>query len=183
MRLINTASLRLERFDDDTKIPPYAILSHTWGSDEISLQQLQDAAAGDEPVRNCLKDMLGFAKIVKACERALEDQYAHIWVDTCEACSCLLSSAWCSQILIGTWQVVSTKLLLLSLVRRSTACLGGTKRLRSVMPSWKISHRELSPFARPSLKYLKRSSGLKNTWLQRVGLGAVGRKYWFTRCR
>jgi hypothetical protein len=152
MRLINTASLRLERFDDDTKIPPYAILSHTWGSDEISLQQFQDAATGIEPVRNCLKDMPGSAKIVKACEQAVADKYTHIWVDTCEARFCLLFSVKCSQILIGTWQAVSTKLLLLSSVKRSIACLGGTRRLRSVMPSWKISHRKLSPFARLSLK-------------------------------
>jgi hypothetical protein len=96
MRLINTASLGLERFDDDTKIPPYAILSHTWGSEEVSLQQFQDAATGDVPARTRIKDMLGFGKIIKACERAIEDEYAYIWVDTCEARSCLLILVWCS---------------------------------------------------------------------------------------
>jgi hypothetical protein len=114
MRLVNTASLRLERFDDDTKIPPYAILSHTWGSEEVSLQQFQNAATGDEPVRISVKDMLGFGKIVKACEQALKDKHAFIWVDTCEARSYVLFEVWRSQLLTAMWQAVSTKLLPLS---------------------------------------------------------------------
>jgi hypothetical protein len=114
MRLINTAALRLERFDDDTKTPPYAILSHTWGSEEVSLQQFQDAATADEPVRTSVKAMLGFEKIVKACEQALEDEYAYIWVDTCEARSYVLFEVWRSQLLIAMWQAALTKLLLLS---------------------------------------------------------------------
>jgi hypothetical protein len=36
MRLINTHTLELEEFVGRT--PPYAILSHTWGSDEVTLQ-------------------------------------------------------------------------------------------------------------------------------------------------
>lgn len=38
MRLINTTSLRISEFYGD-KIPPYAILSHTWGDDELTYQQ------------------------------------------------------------------------------------------------------------------------------------------------
>jgi hypothetical protein len=80
MRLINAASLKLERFDDDTKIPPYAILSHTWGSEEVSLQQFQDAAIEEEPARTNIRSMLGFGKILKACERAMEDEYTFGWI-------------------------------------------------------------------------------------------------------
>ncbi|OAK95617.1 hypothetical protein IQ06DRAFT_352632 [Phaeosphaeriaceae sp. SRC1lsM3a] len=39
MRLIDVDTLELRSFTDDD-IPPYAILSHTWGSDEISYQEL-----------------------------------------------------------------------------------------------------------------------------------------------
>jgi hypothetical protein len=101
MRLINAASLKLERFDDDTKIPPYAILSHTWGSEEVSLQQFQDVAIEEKPARTDIRSMLGFGKIVKACERAMEDEYAYIWVDTCEACFHVLFSVSRAQFLIG----------------------------------------------------------------------------------
>lgn len=85
MRLIHAASLRLERFDDDSKIPPYAILSHTWGSEEVSLQEFQNTYAGDEPTRARIRSMSGYSKIVKTCEQALIDDYAFAWVDTCKS--------------------------------------------------------------------------------------------------
>ncbi|KAH7081396.1 heterokaryon incompatibility protein-domain-containing protein [Paraphoma chrysanthemicola] len=83
MRLINAALLELERFDDDTKIPPYAILSHTWGDAEVSLQQFQDTYMGEEHTRSRVKQKAGWAKIVRASKQALDDGYAYIWVDTC----------------------------------------------------------------------------------------------------
>jgi hypothetical protein len=76
MRLINAALVQLERFDDDSKTPPYAILSHTWGIAEVSLQELEDTRK--------VKTMSGYEKIIKACEQALQDGYAYVWVDTCE---------------------------------------------------------------------------------------------------
>ncbi|KAF2822890.1 HET-domain-containing protein, partial [Ophiobolus disseminans] len=76
-------ALQLERFDDDTKIPPFAILSHTWGSEEVSLQQLDDAHTGDDSMRIRIKGMLGYTKIAKTCKQALDDGYAYAWVDTC----------------------------------------------------------------------------------------------------
>jgi hypothetical protein len=86
MRLIHAARLELERFDDDTKIPPYAILSHTWGDDEVSLQQFQDAYIGDQHTRNRVQKMLGYAKIGKACKQATKEGYKYVWVDTCKSC-------------------------------------------------------------------------------------------------
>jgi hypothetical protein len=79
MRLINATTMQLERFDDDTKIPPYAILSHTWGSAEVSLQQFENTYMSDH-----IKKMLGYDKIVKACKQAFQDGHAYVWVDTCE---------------------------------------------------------------------------------------------------
>jgi hypothetical protein len=40
MRLINTQTLHLEEFLDD-KIPEYAILSHTWCDEEVTLQDIK----------------------------------------------------------------------------------------------------------------------------------------------
>lgn len=79
MRLINAATLQLERFDDDTKIPPYAILSHTWGAEEVTLQHFEDASTGDETTRTRVRQMLGFAKIMNACYQTLTDDYVYVW--------------------------------------------------------------------------------------------------------
>jgi hypothetical protein len=83
MRLINAATLQLERFDDDTKIPPYAILSHTWGAEEVTLQHFEDACTGDETTRTRVRQMLGFGKILKAASQTRIDNFAYVWVDTC----------------------------------------------------------------------------------------------------
>jgi hypothetical protein len=85
MRLIHAARLKLERFDDDTKIPRYAILSHTWGDGEVSFQQFRDAQIGDQHSRNGVQKMLGYAKIVQACEQATIEGYNYVWVDTCKS--------------------------------------------------------------------------------------------------
>jgi hypothetical protein len=84
MRLINAKTLELKRFDDDTKIPRYAILSHTWGNKEVSLQQFQDACTGDSPTNVAVRKTSGYAKIVQTCRLALEDGCSYAWVDTCE---------------------------------------------------------------------------------------------------
>jgi hypothetical protein len=110
MRLINAATLQLARFDDDTKIPPYAILSHTWGADEVSLQHFEDAYTGDEITRTRVRQMLGYAKIVKACHQTLEDDYAYVWVDTCTA----LISGLGTHLLTEMHQAASTRRLLLN---------------------------------------------------------------------
>ena len=39
MRLIDVRTIELRWFNDD-QIPQYAILSHTWGADEVSYQEL-----------------------------------------------------------------------------------------------------------------------------------------------
>jgi hypothetical protein len=45
MWLLHSIQLKLEAFFD-AAIPPYAILSHRWGSDEISFQELQTVTEG-----------------------------------------------------------------------------------------------------------------------------------------
>jgi hypothetical protein len=44
MRLLNTASRKLEEFGS-SDIPLYAILSHTWGGNEITFQDIEGANA------------------------------------------------------------------------------------------------------------------------------------------
>jgi hypothetical protein len=128
MRLINAATLQLARFDDDTEIPPYTILSHTWGAEEVSLQHFENAYTGDEITRTRVRQMLGYVKIVKACHQTLDDNYAYVWVDTCTA----LPRGLGSQLLTEIHQAASTRRLLLNLVRQSTACSDGIRILKSV---------------------------------------------------
>lgn len=72
MRLINVRTLKLETFHGST--PPYAILSHTWGKDEITFT---------EDLNKCDKSKQGFFKIRKCCEQANKDILEWAWVDTC----------------------------------------------------------------------------------------------------
>ena len=73
MHLINTSTLKLTWFSE--KIPPYAILSHTWGSEEVTF-----ADFGNDP---SVKARAGFFKIQWTCEQALQDGLDYAWVDTC----------------------------------------------------------------------------------------------------
>lgn len=41
MRLLNIETLEIETFVNASTRPPYAILSHTWGADEVTFQDLQ----------------------------------------------------------------------------------------------------------------------------------------------
>ena len=73
MRLINCSTLRLEEFFG-TNIPEYAILSHTWGDDEVSFA---DFTSGQPIVGS------GYQKIMFTCQQAIEDEIGYAWVDTC----------------------------------------------------------------------------------------------------
>ncbi|KAG7284528.1 hypothetical protein NEMBOFW57_010903 [Staphylotrichum longicolle] len=72
MRLLNTTTLNLVQFTRD--IPTYAILSHTWGDQEVSFQDIE------LPERDKKK---GFVKILGCCAQAVEDSIEWVWIDTC----------------------------------------------------------------------------------------------------
>lgn len=74
MRLINTNTLELREFFGAT--PRYAILSHTWEEEEVSLQEMKDRAPS-------LATKKGYRKIVDYCHLAARQGYAWVWVDTC----------------------------------------------------------------------------------------------------
>ncbi|KAL3297179.1 HET domain-containing protein [Colletotrichum asianum] len=74
MYLLNTKTLHLESNKDPSK-ERYAILSHTWGDDEVTFKDLQNFSRAQTQV--------GFAKISRTCELALERGFKYVWVDTC----------------------------------------------------------------------------------------------------
>lgn len=75
MRLLHTKSLQLHSFYDEA-IPPYAVLSHTWGNpeDEITLQDLNDPT---------IRSQSRFSKIKSCCELAASKGLSFVWIDTC----------------------------------------------------------------------------------------------------
>ncbi|EQB58917.1 hypothetical protein CGLO_00761 [Colletotrichum gloeosporioides Cg-14] len=72
MRLLDTRSFELAEFVDN--IPKYAILSHTWGAEEVLFDDLQ----GVRPSTGA-----GWAKVKGACDLARSRGFAWIWIDTC----------------------------------------------------------------------------------------------------
>jgi hypothetical protein len=63
-------------FVGDEEVPPYAILSHTWGPDteEVTFEDLINGTG---------KDKTGYNKIRFCGEQARRDGYQYFWVDTC----------------------------------------------------------------------------------------------------
>src|SRR5689334_18695324 len=77
--------MRLLHRNDDGKIsltkhekdiPPYAILSHTWGpvTEEVTFRDLVEGTG---------KDKIGYNKIRFCAEQARRDGLEYFWVDTC----------------------------------------------------------------------------------------------------
>jgi hypothetical protein len=85
MRLINTETGLMEDFIGDD-IPEYAILSHTWEKDEISLQEFQrltDPDFADDPKTAVGKAKAGFIKIKGCVQLAASRGITYAWIDTC----------------------------------------------------------------------------------------------------
>ncbi|KAM7187356.1 Heterokaryon incompatibility protein (HET) domain containing protein [Naviculisporaceae sp. PSN 640] len=76
MRLVNVQTLVLEKPRYGQATPPYAILSHTWEDDEITLQEFALGTAK-------IKAKKGYVKVTQACALALRDGIDYLWVDTC----------------------------------------------------------------------------------------------------
>ena len=77
MRLLHTSTITLCEFYDDA-IPPYAILSHTWGQAEVSFQDLQAGGAEEQ-----LYASEGYVKIKACCALAASQGHKYVWIDTC----------------------------------------------------------------------------------------------------
>lgn len=73
MRLINVETRMFGEFVG-ANIPPYAILSHTWGAEEVTFPQYA------KPESRLLK---GYEKIEQSCRLAAERGLEYVWIDTC----------------------------------------------------------------------------------------------------
>jgi hypothetical protein len=97
MWLINTVKLYLKDFHDESEIPAYAILSHTWcGDDEVSFQNIQSLNAADDGWQvvspslqqrefnydGSFANNPGYQKISACCRQAHLDGFEWVWVDT-----------------------------------------------------------------------------------------------------
>jgi hypothetical protein len=77
MRLLQrdaAGEIVLTDFANDKIPPPYAILSHTWESEEVIFEDIKNGTA---------KPKLGFTKILFCAEQAQRDGLQYFWVDTC----------------------------------------------------------------------------------------------------
>lgn len=78
MRLLmynSDGELRVTR-DLVDDVPPYAILSHTWGADEeeVAFNELQSGSS---------RAKVGYTKIDFCGQQAQKEGLQHFWVDTC----------------------------------------------------------------------------------------------------
>ncbi|KAI0135379.1 hypothetical protein F4814DRAFT_437034 [Daldinia grandis] len=77
MWLLNTEKLTLEYMNEaQVKELSYAILSHTWGSDEILFHELR----GDQ---KALQGRTGWEKMARFCKTARTYGLGYAWMDTC----------------------------------------------------------------------------------------------------
>ena len=92
MKLIHLESLTIEQFDDD-EIPHYAILSHTWGKQEINYQEMLNPTE-QVTQKHGYKKIAQFAHVARSKqykfwnwnEEGDTDFKAYLeygWVDTC----------------------------------------------------------------------------------------------------
>lgn len=61
-----------------SNVPAYAILSHTWGEEEVLFQDLEDGTDISEAVSKA-----GWKKIQFCAKQAAADGLQHFWIDTC----------------------------------------------------------------------------------------------------
>jgi hypothetical protein len=72
MRLLNSTTFELKEFYSDI-IPKYAILSHTWETEEVRYEDM---------IHSVAKSKKGYIKIEFACKQAQIDKLDWVWVDT-----------------------------------------------------------------------------------------------------
>ncbi|KAF1830627.1 HET-domain-containing protein [Decorospora gaudefroyi] len=107
MRLLHAETLEFKTFHDD-ELPEYLILSHTWGNEEVSYQEMRflqqllalpghlrsntalvaamEAAAGLQANlrgHDSIKRRSGYKKINKTAKQAREERCEYFWIDTC----------------------------------------------------------------------------------------------------
>lgn len=74
MRLIDVTNIKLVQFFDESKIPRYGILSHRWGSEELSFRDFNKLLVKRHP---------GYEKIKRFCQKVSKEGIQYAWIDTC----------------------------------------------------------------------------------------------------
>lgn len=85
MRLLNTTTLEIEDYIG-SDVPSYAILSHTWSDQEVTLQEwakYRQEHHHEETSGPRFRDSSGREKIESFCRVARRDDHNHVWIDTC----------------------------------------------------------------------------------------------------
>jgi hypothetical protein len=62
----------IEEFGQD--IPKYAVLSHTWGRDEVLFEHIRNGTSRNHEASS---------KVINAIQQAANDGYEYIWIDSC----------------------------------------------------------------------------------------------------
>lgn len=75
MRLLNTSTLHLHEFLE-WPFPKYAILSHTWGEEEILFSDIEGS-------KKAWMKKKGATKVTGLCRMAAEHGLDWVWIDTC----------------------------------------------------------------------------------------------------
>ncbi|KAK5655271.1 hypothetical protein OQA88_5838 [Cercophora sp. LCS_1] len=73
MRLLNVDTLKLEEFFSQD-IPPYSILSHVWGDEEVAYHEVGSVT---------IRSKKGWQKILRCCWKTRFEGLHYTWVDTC----------------------------------------------------------------------------------------------------
>jgi hypothetical protein len=81
MWLLDASTLRLDHFPNQ-KVPSYAILSHTWGDEEVSFNEMRQICDSSQFPEK-MKSKKGFAKVQGCCSQATLDGLHWVWIDTC----------------------------------------------------------------------------------------------------
>lgn len=76
MRLLHAQTLEFEDFASPETTPKYAILSHTWGDEEVTYEDMRVN-------RESAESKAGYQKIRGCAWQTLEDGLEYFWIDTC----------------------------------------------------------------------------------------------------
>lgn len=98
MRLLNVHTLQLEDFTR-RKVPPYCILSHRWGDDEVSFKELRK---GLKQTGSGYRKIVDFCRVVKqrpvyydtVSRQFVERKRDWVWIDTCESAWLQFFESW-----------------------------------------------------------------------------------------
>lgn len=85
MRLLNVQSFVVESYLGEN-VPPYAILSHTWGTKEVSFEDMKNIRSRNDFEATMQQNSVpekDYSKIYHTAEFARSHGHSHVWIDTC----------------------------------------------------------------------------------------------------